>query len=956
MSEKLRFLKSRTSRLAIALSLILVGMMAASTLAIREIKQQAKLQTQRQQEQALFFLAKEIDSVLRKAAANLNALTEELVHQGGIAGIESGKDFAWNFDYTPEPFDTALILADSDGNLLFQRSLPPESNQPFPMIQLALRPIADDSIQCCRVITSDLSTYLQFHQTIRAKDQRIIGNLNLIIDLSRLINKHTKTPPLGSRFFALYGPNNSIIMSPHPELVGKSINETAQTGVVTRQKLAGAVTRGERISLIAQVPRSATKPTARKNSGPETSEVLLSLAPLQLPGSNWSLAYILPTAQITISTQLPQLVATTLILAMVGAVMLFFCGHRGRKQLAQIQQQLDSTATSTNSLTKQMESYRSRYEQLVQSTGDAFFVVDLEHGALLEINRPAETLLGYTQGEVEHLTFKVLFSREQQNKVFRLIAELRKHGQAQAPELKFRRKDGSSFIGEVRAKTGWREKRRVIYGSLRDVTPAINLMIELRRHNRQLSLLNDIIQRVTEGHDLETTLKTILDETAKSFGVSGGGIFLVEERGSKMRLALHRSIPDDVLEELKQIQPGIGLAGRVVETGRPRHSTDLQKDHRRISGAVAKDGWHAFLAIPIIAERITVGVLFLFDRSTRVFSRNEVRLIQAIGRQVGPSLKSAELFDELQWQQRLNFVSLRELERSRKNLRDDLEQLESHHRMLKNLNNMKSTFLSLASHELRTPLTSILSGAEFLQDESGIKLDPNGHRALDVITRSGQRLNTIIDDLLEAARLEAQDLYLAEEVFNPLQSVKGALAQHQTLADERKVEITLGDLPDDTNLKGDSHHLQRAIGRLIENAIKFTPEDGQVQINGSIRKREDIVAQADQLKDFSESFLANQLSERYLEINICDSGIGIEPEELLRVFDKFHEVGDISVHSTSQVKFCGKGVGLGLTLAKGVVESHKGLIWVESAGAERGSSFSILLPIADPDEGRYVHG
>ncbi len=170
-----------------------------------------------------------------------------------------------------------------------------------------------------------------------------------------------------------------------------------------------------------------------------------------------------------------------------------------------------------------------------------------------------------------------------------------------------------------------------------------------------------------------------------------------------MRLALHRNIPDQVVVDLETIQPGIGLAGKVVETGRPRMSTNLQKDHRRISNAVAADNWKAFLAIPFIAEEETLGVLFVFDRGEKVFNREDIRLFQAIGRQLGPTLKNAELFDELQWQHRLNFASMRELERSRSALRKNLEQLEQNHRALQSLNHMKSAFLSLASHELRTP-------------------------------------------------------------------------------------------------------------------------------------------------------------------------------------------------------------------------------------------------------------
>ena len=603
-----------------------------------------------------------------------------------------------------------------------------------------------------------------------------------------------------------------------------------------------------------------------------------------------------------------------------------------------------------------LESYRGRDQQLIQNAGEALFIFDQQDGSLVEINRQAEDLLGYTQGSVTHLTFKVLFSRQHRQRILRMISAVVKHGEAEVSEIKFRRKDGSQFIGEIKARTGLIQNRRVIYGNFRDVTQTTNLQLELRRHNRHLTLLNEISQRVAEGHDLPHTLEIILDEVIKSFAISGGGIFLLEQSGTEMRLALHRNIPGNVVEDLARMQPGMGLAGKVVETGRPRMSTNLQNDHRRISRAVAADNWQAFLAVPFIAADETLGVLFTFDRGNRVFSREDVRLIQAIGRQLGPLLKNAELFNELQWQQRLNFASLRELERSRATLRDNLEQLEQHHRTLQSLNQMKSAFLSLASHELRTPLTTILSGAEFLQSQTEDVLGENEKRVLEVIIRGSLRLNHIVDDLLEAARLEAKALYMGREAFNPLPMVNELLADARANCELRKLHLELQEFPDDAMIQGDAHHLKRAFARMMENAMKFTPEGGSVQVAGRTLHQEEVSALSGKLRAFSESFFDGPLMENYLQISISDSGIGLEEEDRVRIFDKFQEVGDISGHSTSQDRFGGKGVGLGLALAKGIIETHEGLVWVESAGPSQGSCFSALLPLADHDEGRYVLG
>ncbi len=606
--------------------------------------------------------------------------------------------------------------------------------------------------------------------------------------------------------------------------------------------------------------------------------------------------------------------------------------------------------------TERLEHLRNRERLFFQEAGEATFIFDRESGSLLELNEMARRLLGYTVSEAILLSFKTIFSREQRWRLLRAISRSCKTGYAEASSVKIRRKDGSLFVGEVKFKPGRIDDKEIIYGTFRDTTQVTNLQIELRRNNRHLTLLNQISHRVAEGRDLDQTLEIILDEVVGSLSISGGGIFLLEHRGTEMKLALHRNIPDNVVEELGRIQPGMGLAGKVVETGRPRMSTNLQKDHRRISSAVFADNWRAFLAVPFIAEEETLGVLFIFDRGQRVFNREDVRLIQAIGRQLGPIVKNAELFDELKWQHRLNYASLRELERSRSALREHLEQLEQNHRALQSLNQMKSTFLSLASHELRTPLTTIMSGAEFLQDAAIDRLGEKEQRAINVIIRGSERLNHIVDSLLEAARLEAKVLYMAREAFNPLLLITELVDEYRCECANRDLHLEIIEFPEHAVLRGDIHHLKRAFDRLLENAMKFTPKGGWIRVRGREVSMEEVTRRADTLKPFSASFFSAPLHDNYLEITISDSGIGLAKDDQLKIFDMFHEVGDISSHSSSRESFGGKGVGLGLTLVKGIIETHDGLVWVDSAGTGQGSSFSALLPLSSQAEGKHVIG
>jgi PAS domain S-box-containing protein len=642
------------------------------------------------------------------------------------------------------------------------------------------------------------------------------------------------------------------------------------------------------------------------------------------------------------------------VLIVGGIALLIIRAWRSERLSQTLAQRLATATAAKGESDRQRIDAQNRYEQLLHHASDAMFFIDPHDGTLLEINRRAEELLGYTCANIRSLSLGVLFPGRHRRRYLKLVRKILKHGHGEEPELQFRRRDGSLFFGAVQARLGWLGDQRVVHGSFHDVTPNVHLASELHRHNQQLGLLNEIAQRVARGQEISSLLATVLEQVIGTLGVPGGGIFLLRHQATEMQLTYHRGIPADLVEALARLRPGEGLIGGVVTSGRPRMSVDMQKDRRCAVPAAGRDGWRAFIAVPLVADETCLGVLFVFDRSYRVLNHNELRLLQVVGQQVGPLVKNAELFDELQWRSRINKASLRELERSRATLRDNLAQLEKQNRMLQSLEQMKSTFLALASHELRTPLTVIWSGAELLQTTAR-DLDQPGQYALEAILLGSRQLRDLVDDLLEAARLEANSIYLAREKFDPRALFEELLAEFQPLCDQRRLECVLGEVPGQTSVQGDTHHLRRALGRLLENAIKFTPAGGWVRIDASVRSAAEVEAMAECLSRFSAVFFNVPRAARYLEIRIRDNGIGLAPGDEERIFDKFYAGDDIASHSTSRVRFGGKGVGIGLTLARGVIAAHDGILWAESAGLTLGSSFCMLLPMQG-EESPLGHG
>lgn len=280
--------------------------------------------------------------------------------------------------------------------------------------------------------------------------------------------------------------------------------------------------------------------------------------------------------------------------------------------------------------------------------------------------------------------------------------------------------------------------------------------------------------------------------------------------------------------------------------------------------------------------------------------------------------------------------------------------LETSAAELSRLNKMKDSFLGLASHELKTPLTVIMGYTELLLHDIRAELTPTVHDMTQNISTAALRLNCIIKDMIDVSMIDRKQLALRVEQIeiNPL--LEQAAREQQLFFAVRKQKLTFNLDPALPMISGDRTRLIQLMANLINNAIKFTPDGGEITITS--RSRDLLRSKEPTSSDTSNSALLHICREpqHYVEIAIRDTGIGIDTDEQLRIFDKFYEAGNIEEHSSGKVAFKSRGAGLGLSIARGVVEMHGGEIWVESSGHDPqncpGSTFFILLPL-DPFKG-----
>ncbi len=271
---------------------------------------------------------------------------------------------------------------------------------------------------------------------------------------------------------------------------------------------------------------------------------------------------------------------------------------------------------------------------------------------------------------------------------------------------------------------------------------------------------------------------------------------------------------------------------------------------------------------------------------------------------------------------------------------------------MERLNQMKNSFLGLASHELKTPLTIIMGYVELLLTEGEESFDDDTLELIRHISRAGDRLSEIVRDMVDVSQIDGHTIDLISQDVDVNILVQRAVDKAESSVRQREQTLKLELSSDLPLVRCDVDRMIQALGNILGNAIKFTQDRGTIIIQTKLvhtpRKPEKFASGG---IDGACTLSNGQVP--YVEIAICDKGIGIAEMEQDAIFDKFHEVGDVAEHSSGKVAFKSRGAGLGLSIVKGIVDLHGGAVWVESPGHDPdrmpGSTFYILLPAIDPN-------
>jgi signal transduction histidine kinase len=438
------------------------------------------------------------------------------------------------------------------------------------------------------------------------------------------------------------------------------------------------------------------------------------------------------------------------------------------------------------------------------------------------------------------------------------------------------------------------------------------LEMRVEQRTQELTALNSIAAVVSRSLDLKQISMDALTKTIEVMGMEGGAVFRLDQETGTLVLLAHKGIGEELAAFSRRLPLEHSIIQEVSAWHRPISRRISDYPPGPLQTALEADGWKTVVSIPLMVQDKILGAINVVSSSPTELAEEQLAVPSAIGQQIGVAMENARLYN-----QSIEYAQQMELAR---------QAAEAARAAAEAANAAKTDFLANVSHELRTPLVSINGFARIVRkrleerifplvktpDERIQKAVEQVGENLDIIVDEGQRLTSMINNLLDLEKIEAGKMEWNIQVVPVGEVVQRAVNATASLFEGKPVWLALELPPELPAVNGDEEKLMQVLINLISNAIKFSSE-GPITIHARTDQKEVV-------------------------ISIVDQGIGIDPADQGLVFEKFRQLGDPLTGKP-------KGSGLGLAISKEIVEHHGGRIWFES-NPGKGSTFSFSLPIA----------
>jgi signal transduction histidine kinase len=423
-----------------------------------------------------------------------------------------------------------------------------------------------------------------------------------------------------------------------------------------------------------------------------------------------------------------------------------------------------------------------------------------------------------------------------------------------------------------------------------ELRSAVNRALErdrLRRENERLRALVPLFELVKSmmATVREDELATQVLRTACSELGTDQGILMLRAPGRPGLYVNAISCADGSELTPSLTQQLLDVAEGLLDRREQAVFESFASESAEIAQLMQRLGSDRLIFNPLLAMDTLVGGLLLCSSAEGApFSRSDRELLSVLCGQAAVALQNAHLF----------------------------QQIQHAYDELKTLDHMKSEFINIAAHELRTPLAILMGHSELLLNDVD---DVETRERLQIIVRNAVRLRDLIDALLDMRHLQRGEALLRIEAFDVRELIEGVLQDFVPTARGKALDISVVVPPNLSPIESDRQKVTYALTNLIDNAIRFTPPEGKVGI--------DVIE-----------------NDGGLEISVWDTGIGIPKEEFERIFQPFYQIEESLTREH-------EGLGMGLAIAKGLIERCGGQIWVESTPG-KGSRFTFAIPTTSP--------
>jgi signal transduction histidine kinase len=404
------------------------------------------------------------------------------------------------------------------------------------------------------------------------------------------------------------------------------------------------------------------------------------------------------------------------------------------------------------------------------------------------------------------------------------------------------------------------------------------------RRIRILTRLTEISTVLNSSMKLKAVLNTLMDAAAEIADSEAASVLLWDANANELRFAATSTDDGEGSQLIGKVVPLDGsIAGKVLRENRiitVDNTQETQEHYDKVDKAIAFQTV-SLIGVPMRAKNRVIGVLEAVNKRSLPWSDDDAQYLSVLAAQAAVAIENAQLVAALQ------------------KANDELSQVDK----------LKSDFIAIASHELRTPLGVILGYASFLQETN----DPQVNELASKVVNSATQLRRIIEDLTNLQYLEQGAAELKRENVPLEEFLKVNLGEIRGLAEARGHRLMVKAPNNRVTLKIDRIRMNMALTNLLNNAVRFTPEKGEIRVEVELRGSE-------------------------VWIMVKDNGIGLSPGDTERIFERFVQVED---HMTRQ----NGGLGIGLSISRALVQAHGGRLWAVSPGLNQGSTFIISLPL-----------